>query len=175
MPVLNAGSLSTIPADMPAREMPEGGISESAVIGPSLASGADHSADLRRPPRPLTILVVDDNVDSATTMSLFLEICGYGTRVAHDGLEAVRAADEYRPDVIVMDIGMPGMSGHDAARAIRKQPWAAETLLIALSGWGQEADKQRSRDAGFNHHLVKPVDHAVLTGILNRASTSIDP
>jgi CheY-like chemotaxis protein len=115
---------------------------------------------------PLKILVVDDNVDSAMTMGIFLDLSGHVTRLAYDGPEAVTAAADFRPDVVLMDIGLPGLSGLDAARAIRREPWAAGTVLIALSGWGQEADRQRSREAGFQHHLVKPVDHEVLSKIL---------
>jgi CheY-like chemotaxis protein len=121
----------------------------------------------QRPSSSLRVLVVDDNVDSATTMSVFLDLCGHSTQTAFDGIEAVRVANEFRPDVVLMDIGLPGMSGLDAARAIRGEPWGRQTILIAVSGWGQDADRQRSREAGFDHHLVKPVDHKALTKILD--------
>lgn len=130
----------------------------------ALAAGDRHS-----------VLIVDDNVDSAATMSMFLEMQGFATRLAYDGLEAVSAANAFHPDAIVMDIGMPGMSGHEAARAIRREPWAARAVLVALSGWCQDADRQRSLDAGFDHHLVKPVDHAHLMRILGLAARAVDP
>jgi CheY-like chemotaxis protein len=120
------------------------------------------------------VLVVDDNVDSASTMAMFLELSGYTVGVAHDGPEAVAAAHDFRPDVVLMDIGLPGMTGHEAGRAIRREPWGAKLVLIALSGWSQESDKQRSRDAGFNHHLVKPVEHTVLLRLLSQTGAMRD-
>jgi CheY-like chemotaxis protein len=122
----------------------------------------------------LRVLIVDDNFDSASTLALFLEISGHQVRVAHDGREAIVAADEFRPDVVLMDIGLPGLNGHEAGRAIRSQPWAAQLVLIAISGWGQDVDKQRSREAGFHHHLVKPVDHGMLVQLLSQASAMRD-
>jgi len=132
------------------------------------------ASDRKTPPpsKALRVLVVDDNVDSATTMGVFLDLCGYSTQMAFDGVEAVRAANEFHPDVILMDIGLPGMNGLDAARAIRNEAWARDTTLIAVSGWSQDADRQRSREAGFDHHLVKPVDHIALTEIVNAVATS---
>ena len=121
-------------------------------------------------PAGLRVLVVDDNVDSAATMAMFLEISGHTVRTAYDGVEAVTAAGEFRPDVALMDIGLPGMTGHEAGRAIRAESWGSGVVLIALSGWGRDTDKQQSREAGFNHHLVKPVDHAQLSRILAQAA-----
>ena len=122
-----------------------------------------------------SVLVVDDNVDSAATMGMFLEMQGFATRVAYDGFEAVAAANAFHPDVILMDVGMPGMSGHEAARAIRREPWAVRVVLVALSGWSRDADRQRSLDAGFDHHLVKPVDPAHLMQILDPAAPAAAP
>lgn len=104
------------------------------------------------------VLVADDNIDAATSLSMVLEILGYETRMAHDGVEALKAATEFRPDVALLDIGMPQINGYDVARHIRKQPWGQRMLLMAVTGWGQAEDKQRTLDAGFDHHLVKPVD-----------------
>jgi signal transduction histidine kinase/ActR/RegA family two-component response regulator len=123
-------------------------------------------------PSGLRVLVVDDNIDSASTMAMFLEICGHTVRMANDGVEAVAAAGEFRPNAVLMDIGLPGMDGREAGRAIRAEAWGGDIVLIALSGWGQDSDKQRSRDAGFDHHLVKPVDHAVLSKILAQTAVS---
>jgi CheY-like chemotaxis protein len=115
---------------------------------------------------PLRILVVDDNIDAADSMAMLLQFGGHETRIANDGVQAVSTAEAFRPDVILLDIGLPRMNGHEAAAEIRRQPWAEHTALIAMSGWGQDADRQRSREAGFDHHLVKPVDHNVLKHLL---------
>jgi PAS domain S-box-containing protein len=103
------------------------------------------------------ILVVDDNEDSALTMATMLELLGDETRTAHDGLDAIEAASAFRPDVILMDIGMPRLNGYDATRKIREQPWGAAIIIVALTGWGQDGDRARSKAAGCDGHLVKPV------------------
>ena len=105
------------------------------------------------------ILVVDDNVDAADTLEALLGMDGFDVKAVYDGVAAVEAAERIRPDIIVMDIGMPGMDGYDAARMIRQQQGGKDVTLIALTGWGQTADKDRAGQAGFDHHLVKPVDY----------------
>jgi CheY-like chemotaxis protein len=90
----------------------------------------------------------------------------HDARTANDGREAIERAEEFRPDVILLDIGMPNMNGYDACRMIRDQPWGKDMVLIAQTGWGQEDDRRRTREAGFDHHLVKPVDHRVLRQLL---------
>ncbi len=112
------------------------------------------------------ILVVDDNVDSAKSLALLLGIMGNEVEVVHDGFDAVASAGRFKPDVILMDIGMPRMNGYEACVAIRKLPGGAKPVIIACTGWGQEEDRQRSRDAGFNFHLVKPVDPTSLEKLL---------
>ena len=112
------------------------------------------------------ILVVDDNVDAATTLSMILEACGYPTRVAHDGVAALAAAQEFRPQVAFLDIGMPGMDGYDTARAMRKLEGLEDMVLVALTGWGAESDRQKSNEAGFNRHLTKPVQLDVVQDLL---------
>jgi len=112
------------------------------------------------------ILVVDDNRDSALTLAMMLKLMGHDTQTSRDGLEAVAVSEAFKPDVILMDIGMPKLNGYDACRRIRKQPWGNSIVIVALTGWGQEQDRQKSRDAGFNGHLVKPVDHTELMKIL---------
>ena len=112
------------------------------------------------------ILVVDDNPDSASSLATLLGISGYQTSIAKDGLEAVVAAESFQPDVVLLDLGLPKLSGVDAARRIREQPWGKEMLLIALTGWGQEDDRKRSKDAGFDAHVVKPVDHDTLMDVI---------
>jgi PAS domain S-box-containing protein len=112
------------------------------------------------------ILVVDDNEDAAELLATVLGLHGYETRIAHDGPSAVAIAKSYQPDVAFLDIGLPGMSGHELARAFRADPDLAGTVLIALTGWGGEEDKRRAREAGFDHHLTKPIDVAAIESIL---------
>ena len=104
------------------------------------------------------VLVVDDNRAAASMLGIALETLGARVRVVYDGVAAIGAAAEFRPDIVFMDIGMPGLDGHSAARCIRAQPGSSDALLIAVSGWGQPEMRQRSLDAGFDQHLVKPVD-----------------
>ena len=112
------------------------------------------------------VLVVDDNVDAADTLGALLGLDGFEVETVYDGLSAVAATANGLPDVVVMDIGMPGLDGYDAARKIRQQPGGHDVLLIALTGWGQATDKMRANQAGFDHHLVKPVDYEQLLGCL---------
>src|SRR5262249_6953986 len=110
--------------------------------------------------------VVDDNRDAAATLAMMLSLLGHDTRAAHDGLEALDVVAAFRPDVVLLDIGMPKLNGYDAARRIREQPWGSNIFLVALTGWGKEDDRRRSHEAGFNMHLVKPVDPAALERLL---------
>jgi CheY-like chemotaxis protein len=112
------------------------------------------------------ILVVDDNEDTATSLGLVLQLAGHDVRTAHDGLGAVRAAEEFRPDVVVLDIGLPKLNGYEAARQIRRRPWGRDLLLVAVTGWGQEQDKRQAYEAGFDHHLTKPVDPGAVLDLL---------
>jgi CheY-like chemotaxis protein len=112
------------------------------------------------------ILVVDDNVDAAETLTTFLDMIGLEARSVHDGNAAVQAALSFAPDLVLLDIGLPGMSGYDVARAMRQQPQLAGVKLVALTGWGAEDDRRRAKDAGFDHHLTKPVDLSVLEEML---------
>jgi PAS domain S-box-containing protein len=117
--------------------------------------------------RTLRILVVDDNHDSADMLATLLKFSGHETHIAHDGLAAVEEADRLDPDVIVLDIGLPGVNGYEAARRIREQEHPdGRPLLVALTGWGQDEDRRRSEEAGFDAHLVKPVDVAALRKLL---------
>ena len=104
------------------------------------------------------VLVVDDNRDSADSMEKLLKLLGNDTRAAHDGIEAVEVAEEFRPEVILMDVGMPRLNGYEATRRIRERPWGRSVIIIALTGWGQEGDHVQSREAGCDGHLVKPVN-----------------
>jgi signal transduction histidine kinase/ActR/RegA family two-component response regulator len=124
------------------------------------------AARIVRPRRRRRILVADDNIDLATSMGLLLELMGNEVRVTHDGMAAVAADTEFRPDVVFLDIGMGKLNGLDACRHIRRKPWGKEPVIVALTGWGQAEDKNRSREAGFDHHLVKPIEPAVLQRFL---------
>jgi signal transduction histidine kinase/CheY-like chemotaxis protein len=117
-------------------------------------------------PARFRLLIVDDNNDAATSLGIMLSILGYETRTACDGLAGLEAAAEFRPDAVLLDIGMPKLNGYDVARRIREQPWGKDMALLAVTGWGQAEDRQRSSEAGFDHHFVKPVDPAALTKLL---------
>jgi PAS domain S-box-containing protein len=106
----------------------------------------------------IRVLVVDDNVDAADILSEFLKLAGYQTRVAYDGRSAVEMAEMLEPAVVLLDLGLPHLNGFEVARRLRSLPWGGSACLIALTGWGQEEDLQRSREAGFDEHLTKPVD-----------------
>lgn len=121
----------------------------------------------------MRILVVDDNRDSAASLGMLLRIMGNEVRLAHDGQEAVNIAEEYRPDVVLLDIGLPRINGYEAARQIRQQPWGQRIVLIATTGWGQESDRRRSKDAGFDHHLVKPIHTASLGQLLASTQSAL--
>jgi CheY-like chemotaxis protein len=107
---------------------------------------------------PRRIVVADDNEDSAQSFAMLLSFSGYEVRIATDGEQALDTMRDFRPDVAFLDIGMPRLSGYEVAEAVRAEPWGREMKLIAVTGWGQEDDKQRARSAGFDQHLVKPVD-----------------
>ncbi len=123
--------------------------------------------DRAMPKTALRILVVDDNHDGALTLAMLLQSTGNVTFTGHDGLEAVALAGEHRPDVVLLDIGLPKMNGYDAARAIRREAWSRPMTLIAVTGWGQDEDRRKSAEAGFDHHLVKPVDPGALMRLLS--------
>jgi CheY-like chemotaxis protein len=112
------------------------------------------------------VLVVDDERLSAASWAKLLQHGGCEVRTAHDGLEAVGVADAFRPDVVLLDIGLPKLNGYEVAQRIRQQPWGQCIVLIALTGWGQDMDCHHSKEAGFDHHLVKPVDPSALLDLL---------
>ena len=104
------------------------------------------------------IVIADDNEDSAQSFAMLLSFSGHEVKIAHDGAEALDAVRNFRPDVAFLDIGMPGLTGYEVAQAVRAEPWGSEVTLIAVTGWGQPDDKQRAHTAGFDRHLVKPID-----------------
>lgn len=121
------------------------------------------------------VLVVDDNLDGATTLSMLLELSGFEAESVHDGPSALRAAMEFRPDAVVLDIGLPGLDGYQVARRLRSSPELTGMVIIALTGHGQDADRERSRQAGFDHHFVKPTDPSTLCDVLARYAASRPP
>jgi CheY-like chemotaxis protein len=116
--------------------------------------------------RPLKVLVVDDNPDTVLSFTMLLKASGHDVRAAHDGPTAVQVALDYRPDVVLLDIGLPGLNGYEVAKRIRQQPDFKNVVLVALTGYGQNSDRQSSLQAGFDHHLVKPARLAQLQQIL---------
>ena len=151
--------------------------SEFVVRLPCVESPEDSSpaaASIR--PAGLTarrILVVDDNRDSAHMLAMLLRLKGNTLRTAHDGLEALDTAETFLPDLVLLDIGLPELNGYEVARRIRQRPWGKDMILVAVTGWGQEEDKRRSREAGFNFHVVKPLDIAGLEKLLDGAKPSV--
>ena len=138
----------------------------AAVAGPPPAPDDPGEGRERALARCRRILVVDDNRDSALALAMMLRMMGHEAHTAHDGREALEMAAATRPHVILLDLGMPGLSGHETCRRLRDQPWAKGVTIVALTGWGQEDDRRRSREAGFDGHLVKPVDLGQLARVL---------
>jgi PAS domain S-box-containing protein len=118
----------------------------------------------------IRVLVADDFHDHAESLARLIELSGYSVRTAFDGEDAIRSLQEFRPATVVLDLGMPNQDGYQVARWIRRQPWGAGAVLVALTGWGQEADRRRTREAGFDHHLVKPVDAEEILQILREGA-----
>jgi signal transduction histidine kinase len=112
------------------------------------------------------VLIVDDNVDSAESLAMLLRLGGHEIETAYDGLQAVEAAERMKPDLVLLDIGLPGIDGYDAAARIRQGSGGSEVVLVAITGWGQDEDRRRSREAGFDAHLTKPVDMAALSRLI---------
>jgi signal transduction histidine kinase/ActR/RegA family two-component response regulator len=138
-----------------------------ALIEPKLPAGSQPAVQRKRStPSALRILVVDDNRDAAATLSMLLRIIGNEVRTAYNGLEGFTLAGEFRPQVVLLDLGLPGMNGYQVARKIRQQEWGKGMILIAVTGWGQERDRQTARESGFDHHMVKPVDPSKLMELL---------
>ncbi len=163
---LHGGQISVV------SEGPGGG-SEFTVRLPLVAEAArpappapSHAAAATKPQH---ILVTDDNRDVASSLAMLLRLSGHEVETAHDGPEAIARAEALRPDVILLDLGLPGMSGYDVCRSIRQTPWGKNIRIVALTGWGQEQDRQSTREAGFDAHLVKPADPTVLDKVIAAA------
>jgi CheY-like chemotaxis protein len=143
--------------------------SEFLVRLPASTEGATQAGADASEPRATAdrrVLIVDDNRDGAESLATLLSMSGHQTRMVHDGLEALEAAERFRPDLVLLDIGIPKLNGYDACRRIRNEPWGKEMVVVAVTGYGQEADIRNSREAGFDHHFVKPVDYRSLARVL---------
>jgi signal transduction histidine kinase/CheY-like chemotaxis protein len=136
---------------------------------PTLEVTASNESGPAMTERPARILIADDNVDAADSLGMLLELSGHDVKVAHSGNAALGMGESYRPDVVILDIGMPDMNGYDVARSARQKPWGKSAYFIALTGWGQATDKDRAAAAGFDRHLTKPVDADVLGALLDAA------
>jgi PAS domain S-box-containing protein len=148
----------------------EGKGAEFVVRLPILAAGpapAAQPAPSRPPSAGRRILVVDDNLDSAESLAMLLHITGHETVTAHDGAAALEAARRHRPEVVLLDIGLPTLNGYEVCRRLREESWGKGMVVIALTGWGQDEDRRKSREAGFDGHLVKPVNYAALVALLD--------
>ncbi|HEU4931860.1 MAG TPA: ATP-binding protein [Pyrinomonadaceae bacterium] len=142
------------------------------IVPESNESTTPHSSGQTPDATPLRVLVVDDNRDSAETLSMLLELMGNEISVAYDGEQALTIANEIKPDVVLLDIGLPKMNGYEVARQIRNEPWGSNPILVAITGWGQTEDKDLSRESGFDHHLVKPVDHDHLLKLIQKRQSA---
>jgi CheY-like chemotaxis protein len=136
---------------------------------PTLPSdpSADRDVEARASPdKPLRILVVDDNRDAVEMLTMLLETLGHAVQSAFDGRRAVAVAAESTPDLILLDIGLPGLDGYEVCRRIRARSEAPRPTIVAVTGWGQDQDKEQARAAGFDHHVTKPLDVAVLRRLI---------
>jgi PAS domain S-box-containing protein len=148
------------------------GLGQGAEFTVRLPLEPEPAALSEMPPQPkpaarkLRVLVIEDNHDAADTLCLLLELLGHEVQVAYTGLDGVKAAAAWRPEIVLSDIGLPGLDGYEVARRLRKQPGLEKTMLVALTGYGQDEDRRHSKEAGFDFHLVKPADPAVLQRVL---------
>jgi len=133
-----------------------------------LVENGDCAASARKAASPRRVLIVDDNVDAAESLAVVLRIGGHELRTAHDGPAALQAAQAFRPEVILLDIGLPMMDGYEVARRLRATPGMGNAVLVALTGYGQEEDRRQAASAGFDVHLTKPASLAALQAVLSR-------
>lgn len=144
---------------------------------PAGAAGPERRAEAQAQPQPIAatdessstarrVLIVDDNADAADTLALLLTEHGHATHIAYDGASALVAVSEFRPEVILLDLGLPDIDGIEVCKAVRAEPGGGDVTVVALSGWGQNRDKRRTAKAGFDAHLTKPADFAAVTHLL---------
>ena len=153
--------------------------SEFIVRLPAVAARAEEMPRLpAKSPQAIAhrarILVVDDNVDMVRGLVRLLELLGHDVQTAYDGPTAIETARVHRPEFVLLDLGLPGMDGYQVATRLRQEQGSQDAVIIAVTGYGQEDDRCRSREAGFNHHLVKPIDHNVLITLIGQSQYSID-
>ena len=139
-------------------------LASAGSVEPDAALVASHAAHVEG--GGLRILIADDNEDAASTMAMLLEVMGHTVQHVNDGEAAVQAARDFAPQVVLLDIGMPKINGYEACRQIRALPGGAAMTVVAVTGWGQPEDRRSSQDAGFDRHLVKPVDPDALADLL---------
>ena len=154
-----------------ARSAGRGEGTEFVIHLPSVAATPAKRTSARESPAELSasrrVLIADDNHDAGISLSMLLQSMGHDTRFVHDGIEALEEAEHFHPDVVLLDIGMPRLDGYETARRLAARPWAAATKIVAVTGWGQEADRRRAKAAGFHRHLVKPVDLQALREVMS--------
>lgn len=144
------------------------------LAGAAPAAGADLNDDAapsHREVQPRRVLIIEDNIDQAQMLAALLTLWGHEVKMAHEGAAGIELAQEFLPDVALVDLGLPGVSGYEVARRMKAHPKLKHIRLIAQTGWGQAQDRQRPREAGFDHHLLKPLDLEELTSLL----ATIDP
>jgi CheY-like chemotaxis protein len=139
------------------------------------STGASGSRPAAAPSAQGRILIADDNLDAAESLALLLRRAGCEVRTAHDGAKALELAHCFKPDTILLDLGMPKMTGHDVAARIRESDWGSSIILVAVTGWGQEEERRRTLETGFDAHLVKPVDHTMLFRLLVELRERVGP
>jgi DNA-binding response OmpR family regulator len=140
------------------------------VSPPTLPASRDVARAEPAPTVSRKVLVVDDNVDSAESLATLLRLSGHDALLAHDGVGAIEAAERHRPDVVLLDIGLPRMNGHEVCRRLRERPWSNGLVVIAVTGWGQGDESQKWQEAGFDAHLVKPAQYDELAALLSKLS-----
>jgi CheY-like chemotaxis protein len=121
----------------------------------------------------MKVLVVDDNHDAATSLSMLVSLLGHDVRTGFDGVQALDLAGEFHPDLVLLDLGMPRMDGYEACRKLREQPWGAEAVVVAVTGWGRDDDRRKTQLAGFDQHLVKPVAPDAMFNILSKLQPNV--
>jgi CheY-like chemotaxis protein len=144
-------------------------LAESAAATAMAKAAATGAA---APPPPCRVLVADDLRDSADSLGLLIELMGHTVEIAYDGEAALSAAERFRPDIVLLDLGMPKLDGFEVSRRIRAAPWSESMRLVAQSGWGQEEDRRRTAEAGFDHHLVKPIDPTALEALMQKLAVA---
>ena len=143
-------------------------VSEPVVEVPELGAVEDSARDIG-----LRILIADDNRDAADTCAAFLGLAGHHIQTAYSGRQALELAESFRPHAVLLDIGLPDWDGYIVARRIRESSWGRRTLLVAITGWGQTEDRRRAYEAGFDHHLAKPVAPAAIESVLRTLDISV--